>query len=560
MIYILNIYKSNYTKYSLVSETKKIDLDNPSLIYGLFHLDVVSYDGDKIALVKRNLPKYISGELELYSKYSFKPNKRGVPTYIFRPIDNSYPKFLVSSTVKKTSTSNLMVTVEYQEWAKESLFPKANIVTILGSVYDKNPLQESLLYKYGVDNKNIKIDFKGISSKFKKLISDNKRYTVDREIISIDPPGCTDIDDAFSIELYNDVLNLQIHISDVYYLLSGLGLLDSVENISSVYLTESIKHMLPKVISSDLGSLIEDNYRFMITLFIDFNVKTGNIENIEFRETLGKITKNYHYKNYPKHIHRYFDYIGEIYRIVTKQKINIDDSHKFIEALMIVYNTQFAEAILSKTTTRVYRTQLYKDVDQTKIDNIDSSLEKFLTLISSNSAQYSIEKDSHTSLNIHSYTHVTSPLRRIVDLINQEVYYKDYSTLLDKITIDKINDTNKKLKKFYRDINKISLAYDVYNSESYMTNCYIYSFNIEKNNSYMYFPEENISIKLNIIHYKLYSVYNVSCKDSIITIESENDGSKKCIPLYKKLRVKINGKPDIYNIDKSIVVEILDNQ
>ncbi len=556
MIYILHIYKSDYTKYSLVSETKKIDLDSPSLIHGLFHLDVVNYDGDRIVLVKRNLPKYISGELELYSKYSFKPNKRGVPTYIFRPIDNTYPKFLVSSTLKKTNRSNLMVTVEYQEWAKDSLFPKANIVTILGSVYDKNPLQESLLYKYGVDNKNTKIDFKGISSKFKKLINDNKRYTVEREIISIDPPGCTDIDDAFSIELYDDVLNLQIHISDVYYLLSGIGLLDSVENISSVYLTESIKHMLPKVISSDLGSLIEDNYRFMITLFIDFNVKTGIIENIEFRETLGKITKNYHYKNYPKYIHKYFGYIGEIYRIVTKQKINIDDSHKFIEALMIVYNTHFAQAILSKSTTRVYRTQLYKNV-QTNICNIDHTLEGFLNLISSNSAQYSIEKNSHTSLKIDSYTHVTSPLRRIVDLINQEVYYSDYSTILDKITIDKINDTNKKLKKFYRDINKISLAYDVYNSESYMTNCYIYSFNLEKNNSYMYFPEEDISIKLNIIHYKLYSVYNVSCKDSMITIESQIDDSKKCIPLYKKLKVKINGKPDIYNVDKSIVVEIL---
>lgn len=556
MIYILHIYKSDYTKYSLVSETRKIDLDSSSLIHGLFHLDVVNYDGDRIVLVKRNLPKYISGELELYSKYSFKPNKRGVPTYIFRPIDNTYPKFLVSSTLKKTNRSNLMVTVEYQEWAKDSLFPKANIVTILGSVYDKNPLQESLLYKYGVDNKNTKIDFKGISSKFKKLINDNKRYTVEREIISIDPPGCTDIDDAFSIELYDDVLNLQIHISDVYYLLSGIGLLDSVENISSVYLTESIKHMLPKVISSDLGSLIEDNYRFMITLFIDFNVKTGNIENIEFRETLGKITKNYHYKNYPKYIHKYFGYIGEIYRIVTKQKINIDDSHKFIEALMIVYNTHFAQAILSKSTTRVYRTQLYKNV-QTNICNIDHTLEGFLNLISSNSAQYSIEKNSHTSLKIDSYTHVTSPLRRIVDLINQEVYYSDYSTILDKITIDKINDTNKKLKKFYRDINKISLAYDVYNSESYMTNCYIYSFNLEKNNSYMYFPEEDISIKLNIIHYKLYSVYNVSCKDSMITIESQIDDSKKCIPLYKKLKVKINGKPDIYNVDKSIVVEIL---
>ena len=558
MQYTLHIYKTDYSNYSLVSESSNIDLTDPSLITGLFHLDRVTYSNGIVELIERNLPKNISGELELFSKYSFKPNKRGIPTYIFRPIDKSYPKFLVSSTLKKQNKSNLFVTVEYQNWPKESLFPKANIVSILGSIYDKNPLQESLLYKYELDNKNLKLDFKGINSKFEKLILENKKNTIDRHIISIDPPGCTDIDDAFSIQLSENILNLQIYISDVYYLLKNIDLVDRIENVSSVYLTESIKHMLPRVISSGLGSLIENNYRFMLTLDIKYNVSTKCIENIIFQETFGKITKNHSYDDYPRYIDKYFRYISNIYKTITKEHIEIEDSHKFIEALMIIYNTYFAQTILDKSSVKVYRSQLYKDISASSINNIDDKLKSFLKLVSMNSAEYTLIKNIHTSLNIDSYTHVTSPLRRIVDLINQEIYYTGESSILDKITLSKINTVNKKLKKYYRDINKLCLAYDVYNSSSYVTSCYIYNFNIAKNNSYMYFPLENISIKVNLIHYKLFSVYNVSFINNIITIESTVENIIRKIPINKLIKVKINGKPDVYNIDKSITVEILD--
>ena len=107
MLYTLIIEKSDYTKYYFSknnessNEISIIHFDDPTFIRGFYHMDILDYVNDTIKLIHRDIP-YIAGELELYSKYSFKPNKRGVPAYIFKPISNHYPKFLVNSTLKRT--------------------------------------------------------------------------------------------------------------------------------------------------------------------------------------------------------------------------------------------------------------------------------------------------------------------------------------------------------------------------------------------------------------------------------------------------------------------------
>ena len=83
------------------------------------------------------------------------------------------------------------------------------------------------------------------------------REVLSEDIISIDPDGCRDIDDAFSIKPKNGNITVDIHISDVYYLLTKLNIFDKVENVTSIYLDSYIKGMLPDIISSNIGSLLE---------------------------------------------------------------------------------------------------------------------------------------------------------------------------------------------------------------------------------------------------------------------------------------------------------------
>ena len=162
------------------------------------------------------------------------------------------------------------------------------------------------------------------------------REVLSGDIISIDPDGCRDIDDAFSIKPKNGDIIVDIHISDVYYLLTKLNIFDNVENVTSIYLDSYIKGMLPDLISSNIGSLLEKNKRFMLSIEITYNSENRSIVSTRLRKTFGMVRKNYTYDNYPKKYNKYFECVSEIYRLITHQVIEVNDSHKFIEALMIV--------------------------------------------------------------------------------------------------------------------------------------------------------------------------------------------------------------------------------
>ena len=556
-MYVLHIDNQDYSKYRLINDKETITLNIPVLIRYLFHGDIVNINQDhsKIDFIERPIQlKSIVGELELYSRYSFKSNKKGVPGYIFRPLDYRYPKFLVHSKLKRTSAHNLLVTIQFHNWEKNAIFPRGYLVKNLGYINDKKAIQESLLSKYILDMENIKHSFEGIPLQFENLLNSNiDREKLTGDIVSIDPDGCGDVDDAFTYKYIKDAIILDIHISDVYYLLNQLGLINKVRNVTSIYLDSYVKPMLPDIISSNYGSLLEKTTRFMLSLKIKYCTKTNKIVETCLRKTIGEVKKNYTYDNYPKKYNKSFKIIEDIYKQITGQTIKIDESHKFIEALMIIYNTYFSR-ITSDNEISLYRVQ---DKYKTNIidPNADSSLGKFLSLITSSSAKYSLQQKGHATLNISYYTHATSPLRRIADLMNQEIFYTNQCSIIDNVSIDCINEYNKRLKKCYRDINKILLAHDVYNTQSYYSKCYIYRYDDSKKKCYLYFPGENISLKTKLLSYKLSDKFSTELSDNSIIMTDETKKEIYKIPLNSLLDVNINGKPNIYDPDKSLIID-----
>ena len=291
----------------------------------------------------------------------------------------------------------------------------------------------------------------------------------------------------------------------------------------------------------------------MLSLEIIYDSVNKSIVNTRLRKTIGTVRKNYSYDNYPKKYNKYFQCISEIYSQVTTQDIEITDSHKFIEALMIIYNTLFSQSTTEKSI-KIYRIQQH-NYDKKSFTSCDKSLKHFMDLIQSNSALYSTEKQGHSTLEICNYTHATSPLRRIVDLMNQEIFYSNQCKLLKNIDLDYINLFNKSLKKAYREIHKVLLAFEVYNNDSYQTKCYIYDFNSENNSCYLYFPSENISIKTKLISYKLADKFIIEKNNNKIVLTCEENDVKSEIQLMKELNVNIYGKPNIFEPDKSIIID-----
>ena len=78
------------------------------------------------------------------------------------------------------------------------------------------------------------------------------------DIASVDPPGCTDIDDALhAVRLPNGNIQVGVHIADVSHFIKAGTALDreAANRCTSVYLTDRRIDMVPELLSSNLCSL-----------------------------------------------------------------------------------------------------------------------------------------------------------------------------------------------------------------------------------------------------------------------------------------------------------------
>ena len=117
-------------------------------------------------------------------------------------------------------------------------------------------------------------------------IMNNSNFNIedrcDRRIITIDPSNTLDFDDAFGIEpIYeNDDQvgwEISIYIANVFLWLETLELWDTFSHrVSTIYLPDRKRPMLPTVLSDTLCSLQQDNKRFAFA----FDIKVDNNGNI----------------------------------------------------------------------------------------------------------------------------------------------------------------------------------------------------------------------------------------------------------------------------------------
>jgi exoribonuclease R len=534
--YTISILKNDYSNILLKNSNGEILSSNdPKKYYGYFHGDEISFDNGKVKLISRQLPDNIPGILELFGIYSFSANKRGVPSYLFRPFNKEYPLFICHSTLRRKSKCNQIVTIKLKEWNLDEKIPKGEIVRVLGDINSFTAIEHAMLFRYEVFPKKFKIN----KNKFNPSFNCIGRKEIQYPIYSIDPEGCTDIDDGFSIETDK----LLIHISDVYGFLEENNLLEKIVNISSIYLSNNVvKHALDTILSSNYCSLIKDQKRYMITLEINLNTLEYS-----FYISYGIISANYSYDNYPKELDSKFSLISALYKeYIGKNKV-VSDSHEFIEALMIIYNNLFIRNLKKHTSKQpIFRVQDTSSIPYTKPKN---DLEKFINIINSRTARYSLKDDGHFMLNTSNYSHTTSPIRRIVDLINQEIYYGKDTYLFNKFPIHLINTYNNNLKKFYRKNDYLRLVELLENAGEENLDCYIY--NLDNFKISLYIKKYKLSIDYKIYTDEISKLHKIELINNDIYIDNIKIWQMNTI-----INLKIYAKIDINNINKSLKIEL----
>ena len=479
----LNVYDRNYEKYVFINTKdlqEDINLSNP-LSNKWFHKDIIDESGKVIKspymnndvipgvlIINGNTYGHLNGDLKAKLLYKCIPDDKSLPIFLI-------PYEYKCNTFNKNK-HNKYVTFRIKEWIDKH--PIGIITNIFGNVNENESF-----YQYQLCCKNLNNSISGFNKAITntlKIIERNKItqqlsiHLEDRrmyEIFSIDPCGSKDIDDAMGITTIEGKVIVSIYIANVALVIDHLKLWDYFsKRISSIYLPNIKIPMLPNILSDDLCSLIqsEDRCAYCMDVFINNN----NTISITFKSVIINVKKNYVYEEKP--ILENLAYlsilkIAKTLNINYKYINNIDDSHHVVEFFMILMNYETSKLLLERKSG-IFRITSENNMyhNQTCVPTNACVPTNIRTIINNISGSYctyeNVKSHSLIGEGLDSYVHITSPIRRVVDLCNLIELQSD--KMSDKAkdfakswmsSIDDINAITKNIRKVQNNCNLLSL-------------------------------------------------------------------------------------------------------
>lgn len=382
----------------------------------------------------------IAGVLDLSRTYG-RMKKNGKLLYKCIPNDKHLPFFLLPYEIKLGFMKNSQyrfVVFQFSSWTAEQTHPIGTLVENLGTTDNLEAFYEYQLYC-----KSLHISISAFTDQTKKCFSNKTvedymkeiRATdhTDKYVFSIDPEGCTDIDDAICIEKDepNNIVIVRIYIANVCVWLDALGLWKSFsKRVSTIYLPDRKRPMLPSILSDDLCSLLAGQPRYAFTLSLFYDATTKQQLKSEIETTLVKIRKNYVYDSHELlHQEPAYNHLFDF----TYSLSSIKDSHDLVAYWMIEMNRVCGQKLF-QSKQGVFRS--IKCIVGENINVPHSETRRVIELWGQTSGQYvvyseDIQEYRHDLLNIDGYAQITSPIRRLVDLLNQI-----YLTPFEKVSSD----------------------------------------------------------------------------------------------------------------------------
>jgi exoribonuclease R len=453
------IHNRNYNSWEYTQDGVKVDL--PHLIpskHKLFHDDIIGYKDDVLTVIQSPLKtKLLAGVLILGKTYG-RFGKRLL--YKCIPDNKSLPVFLVPYNVDvgfSKVIKNKYIVFRFTQWSSDH--PHGEITETLGDVDSLDAFNEYQLHRRGLH-----LSLTPFAKASRVILKDSdpiqtilNKYPVEdlrpiNNVFTIDPANCTDFDDAFSASEENGIAIVNVYIANVFVWLETYGLWEYMtDRVSTIYLPDKKRPMLPPLLSDDLCSLKECADRFAFMMSVQYDMRSlKQIGEPVFKNVLVHISKNYEYED--KKLEKNSAY--KILRTLAKT----EDSHEVVAFWMIQMNAMSAD-YLRNSCKGIFRTSTSKETSPT----ISQAMLHWLGNHSS-SAIYSTVSAPHTQLGVNSYVHITSPIRRLVDILNQIQMNNEISescqAFLDK-WVQKLNDINtatKEIRKTQTDCELLALT------------------------------------------------------------------------------------------------------
>ena len=355
------------------------------------------------------------------------------------PDDKHLPIFLIPYEIKigfSKVQKNKFVVFKFDNWRDNH--PHGILVETLGDVGD-----HTVFYEYQLYCKSLHISLNDFTKKTKDqlLKKTNEEYIEsilknpdfnieDRRkcrVFTIDPANSLDFDDGFGIIEHPDgVTQVSIYIANVYFWLEILGLWRSFSSrVSTIYLPDRKRPMLPTVISDNLCSLQENNTRFTFVMDTFFN-SDGTIQYTEFKNAAVTVFKNFHYEE-PSLIYKTPEY-SKLFKLTSYFDKTVLDSHDVVSYWMVFMNKTCGEWMAEKKIG-IFRSASYKNhlvyermENDSSILKLEPNTQRVIKHWNNTAGQYVIYENEalldHEIMNTKTYIHITSPIRRLVDLLN----------------------------------------------------------------------------------------------------------------------------------------------
>ena len=498
MLYKIVVDDRSYSKWQIYDAPTltPVTLDLDPCLMRLFSGDVFTYSDTALTIVHSsvrtvdNIPAVlILADNKTYGRH---PGNNKL-LYKCVPDDSRMPPFLVPYELKNVGFSkvfvNLYVTIQFKEWTTKH--PVGSLTQVIGQVDVLDCFYEYQLYCKSL-NASIQRLNKDTTKAVKEHDATNDAFIeticanagiesrVDWHVFSIDPKGSLDFDDAFSIKrLDNGNTLLSIYIANVTIWLDALNLWQSFsKRISTIYLPDKKRPMLPTILSDCLCSLQAKAKRVAFVLDLELDC-FNNIVSYKFSNCLVKVFKNFVYEEADllknKHYTLLFDVVTGLCSKIKYIK-SIRDSHDLVCYLMVLMNYTCAKEMLMKRVGIFRSALIKKDVNLVDTTVVPDEVGQFIKIWNSTAGQYidiSANSDvniSHDLLDLDAYIHITSPIRRLVDLLNIIKIQQTFSihklsdgaiTFYDSWLkeLDYINTTMRAIRKVQIDCNLLNLCF-----------------------------------------------------------------------------------------------------
>ncbi|SBS86836.1 exosome complex exonuclease RRP44, putative [Plasmodium malariae] len=220
----------------------------------------------------------------------------------FKAFNSKIPYIIIKSNLEE-ELRNKRVIVIIDNWDYNSKYPLGRCLSVLGTCDDIETETKLIYNEYNISTKEFSESaYMCLPPNNWKIPEEEYKKRKDfRDVLtfSIDPLGCQDIDDALSVEVIDEmkIIRVGVHIADVSYFVKQNSPLDleASKRCTTVYLINQRVEMLPKLLTTDLCSLVENEDRLTYSCIFTFDTNY-DIRDITVSKCIINSNKSFSYE------------------------------------------------------------------------------------------------------------------------------------------------------------------------------------------------------------------------------------------------------------------------